>query len=134
LQLIDVDSFKSVNDRYGHPTGDAVIRGVADILRRSVRVFDVCARYGGDEFGVVMPGSRLDSAAAIAERIRVRIAERQPPLPQDPTITVSIGVAEFLPGDGAPDVIARADRALYEAKRAGKNRIVTTRSPSPGAR
>lgn len=134
LQIIDVDSFKAVNDRYGHLAGDAIIKEVADILRRSVRVFDVCARYGGDEFAVVMPGSRLDSAAAIADRIRILIEQRQPRLPNDPSITVSIGVAELQPGDDASTVIERADRALYQAKRAGKNRVVATPPPSPAAR
>ena len=84
LQIIDVDSFKAVNDRFGHLAGDAIIKDVADILRRSVRVFDVCARYGGDEFAVVMPGSHLESAAAVADRIRLRIADRQPPVPHEP--------------------------------------------------
>jgi len=134
LQIIDVDAFKAVNDRFGHLAGDAIIKEVADILRRSVRVFDVCARYGGDEFAVVMPGSRLDSAAAIADRIRILIEHRQPRLPNDPSITVSIGVAELQPGDDARNVIERADRALYEAKRAGKNRVVATPPPSPAAR
>jgi diguanylate cyclase (GGDEF)-like protein len=124
LQIIDVDTFKAVNDQFGHLAGDATIKEVADILRRSVRVFDVCARYGGDEFAVVMPGSRSDSAAAVADRIRTLIEHRQPRLPSAPGITVSIGVAELQPGDTARSVIERADRALYEAKRAGKNRVV----------
>jgi diguanylate cyclase (GGDEF)-like protein len=133
LQMIDVDAFKAVNDSYGHLTGDSIIKDVADILRRSVRVFDVCARYGGDEFAVVMPGSGLQSATAVAERIRRRIAERQPPLSLEPSITVSIGVAELQPGEQARDLIDRADRALYEAKKAGKNRVVATPPPSPAA-
>jgi diguanylate cyclase (GGDEF)-like protein len=133
VQIIDVDAFKTVNDRNGHLAGDAIIKDVADILRRSVRVFDVCARYGGDEFAVVMPGSRLESAAAVADRIRVRIADRAA-VSHDSAVTVSIGVAELQPGDHARDVIDRADRALYEAKRTGKNRVVATPRPSPAAR
>ena len=134
LQIIDVDSFKAVNDRFGHLAGDAIIKDVADILRRSVRVFDVCARYGGDEFAVVMPGSGLDSAVAVAERIRLRIADRQVQPSHEPDVTVSIGVAQLEAGDHARDVIDRADRALYEAKKAGKNRVVATQPPSPSTR
>ncbi len=126
MQIIDVDSFKAINDRFGHLAGDAVLKDVADILRRSVRVFDVCARYGGDEFAVVMPGSRLDSATVVAERIRGRIHERQPPTADEPAVTVSVGVAEFRVGEHARDVIERADRALYEAKKGGRNRVVAS--------
>jgi diguanylate cyclase (GGDEF)-like protein len=129
LQIIDVDSFKAVNDRFGHLAGDAIIKDVADILRRSVRVFDVCARYGGDEFVVVMPGSGLDSAVAVAERIRLRIADRHRESLDEPGVTVSIGVAELRAGDHARDVIDRADRALYEAKKGGKNRVFATPLP-----
>jgi diguanylate cyclase (GGDEF)-like protein len=128
MQIIDIDSFKAINDRFGHLAGDAVLKDVADILRRSVRVFDVCARYGGDEFAVVMPGSTLDSATVVAERIRGRIHERQPATADDPAVTVSVGVAELRVGEQARDVIERADRALYEAKKGGKNRVVA--SPS----
>jgi diguanylate cyclase (GGDEF)-like protein len=131
VQMIDVDSFKAVNDRFGHLAGDAIIKEVADVLRRSVRVFDVCARYGGDEFAVVMPGSGLDSAVAVAERIRLRIADRQGLAAHEPAVTVSIGVAEIEAGDHTRDVIDRADRALYKAKKAGKNRVVATLPPSP---
>jgi diguanylate cyclase (GGDEF)-like protein len=127
MQIVDIDSFKAINDRFGHLAGDAVLKDVADILRRSVRVFDVCARYGGDEFAVVMPGSTLDSATVVAERIRGRIHERQPPTTDDPAVTVSVGVAELRAGEQARDVIERADRALYEAKKGGKNRVVASR-------
>jgi diguanylate cyclase len=120
-----------VNDHFGHLAGDAIIKEVADVLRRSVRVFDVCARYGGDEFAVVMPGSGLDSAVAVAERIRLRIADRQGLAAHEPAVTVSIGVAEIEAGDHTRDVIDRADRALYKAKKAGKNRVVATLPPSP---
>jgi diguanylate cyclase (GGDEF)-like protein len=124
VQVIDVDSFKDVNDRFGHMTGDEIVRGVADILKRSVRVFDVCARFGGDEFAILMPGSRLDGAAAIAERIRSRIAEQHPPLPPIPPVSVSIGVAQLRAGEVETALVERADRALYIAKRGGKNRVV----------
>jgi diguanylate cyclase (GGDEF)-like protein len=129
IQIIDVDSFKAINDRFGHLAGDSVLRDVAEILRRSVRVFDVCARFGGDEFAVVMPGSTLESATVVAERIRGRIHERQPPTADDPAVTVSIGVAQLRAGEHARDVIERADRALYKAKRGGKNRVVSSNGP-----
>jgi diguanylate cyclase (GGDEF)-like protein len=122
--LIDVDNFKQLNDRLGHPGGDAVLRVVADVLRRSVRLFDVCARYGGDEFAILMPGSSLESSAQIAERIREGIQECRPPgvpASEELTVTASIGIATTS-GVGGEDVIARADQALYEAKRQGKNR------------
>jgi diguanylate cyclase (GGDEF)-like protein len=132
LLMLDIDSFKSINDTFGHLAGDTVIKDVADILKSSVRVFDVCARYGGEEFAVVMPGSSLESASAIAERIRQRIHSYHS---TDRTlaglrVSVSIGVAESGPLGSVRDVIERADAALYAAKRAGKDRVST----SPGAR
>ena len=127
LLMLDIDSFKSINDTFGHLAGDTVIKDVADILKSSVRVFDVCARYGGEEFAVVMPGSSLDSATAIAERIRQRIHSYHS---TDRTlsalrVSVSIGVAESGPLGSVRELIERADAALYAAKRAGKNRVNT---------
>jgi diguanylate cyclase (GGDEF)-like protein len=97
--MIDIDDFKSVNDSYGHLAGDAVIRDVAEILRRSVRVFDVCARFGGEEFAIIMPGSVVDSAAMVAERIRERIEAYRPTEPglERIKLTVSIGLAVSSP-------------------------------------
>ena len=125
LLMIDVDDFKSVNDSFGHLAGDAVIKGIADIMRRSVRVFDVCARFGGEEFAIIMPGSGTASATSVAERIRERIESFRP---SDRTleglsITASVGVAVSSLGISAREIIARADQALYLAKRAGKNRV-----------
>jgi diguanylate cyclase (GGDEF)-like protein len=124
LLVIDADDFKSLNDRFGHLVGDQVLRGISDTLRRSVRAFDVCTRFGGEEFAILMPGSSTASALQSAERIRQRIEHyrfeplRVPPARQP---TISVGVA-VLGGDGsALDLIARADRALYAAKAAGKN-------------
>lgn len=125
LLMVDVDDFKSINDRYGHLVGDAVIRAIADILRRSVRVFDVCTRFGGEEFAVVMPGSGAEDAGRIAERIRQRV---QNYTPADPglaslKITVSVGFAVSQLNTSPHDLISSADVALYEAKRTGKNQV-----------
>ena len=125
LLMLDIDSFKNINDTFGHLAGDTVIKDVADILKSSVRVFDVCARYGGEEFAVVMPGSSLESATTIAERIRQRIHSYHATdrALAGLRVTASIGVAESGALGGVRDVIERADGALYAAKRAGKNRV-----------
>ena len=122
--LIDVDDFKVINDTHGHAVGDAVLQAVASILRSMVRVFDVCARYGGDEFAVVMPNCSSASAAASAERIREHIASNYNAdgrLTGLSRVTVSIGVA-IMDGAEAPEqVLRRADESLYQAKAGGKN-------------
>lgn len=130
LLMVDLDGFKSINDRFGHVAGDMVIRDISEILRRSVRIFDVCTRFGGEEFAVMMPGGTAESAGAIAERIRQRVEDYQRNEPDlaNLHVTASIGVAVSPPGVTARDLIERADRALYHAKRAGKNRVSTARS------
>jgi diguanylate cyclase (GGDEF)-like protein len=125
LLLIDVDDFKALNDQLGHLAGDHLLRRVADILKRSVRVFDVCTRFGGEEFAVLMPGSSVNNALVVAERIRSRIEGASPreagAAPPHPHLTVSLGLA-VLASDSTPhELVARADRALYLAKAAGKN-------------
>lgn len=127
LLMVDLDGFKSINDRFGHVAGDMVIRDISEILRRSVRIFDVCTRFGGEEFAVMMPGGTAESAGAIAERIRQRVDtyQRSEPDLAGLRVTASIGVAVSPPGVTARDLIERADRALYHAKRAGKNRVST---------
>jgi diguanylate cyclase (GGDEF)-like protein len=107
-----------------------VIRDISEILRRSVRIFDVCTRFGGEEFAVMMPGGTAESAGAIAERIRQRVEayQRNEPDLVGLRVTASIGVAVSPPGVTARDLIERADRALYHAKRAGKNRVSTARA------
>jgi diguanylate cyclase (GGDEF)-like protein len=123
--MIDIDDFKSVNDSFGHLAGDAIIKGMADIMRRSVRVFDVCARFGGEEFAIIMPGSGAASAMSVAERIRERIESFHPSdrTLDGLTVTASLGLAVSSPGISAREMIACADQALYLAKRAGKNRV-----------
>lgn len=114
--MVDIDNFKAINDTQGHPAGDAVLQHVADMLRSVVRVFDFCARYGGDEFAIVMPNSDRASTSAAADRIRERIATGR--------ATVSVGAATLRAGDMAEDVVQRADDCLYRAKAIGKNCVV----------
>jgi two-component system, cell cycle response regulator len=124
--MIDVDHFKTVNDDYGHAIGDKALRGVADLLRANTRVLDSVARYGGEEFVVVMPGASLEEAVQAAERLRTTIAETV--FSWDAGIrsrlTVSIGVA-CSPTDSPESLLHAADLALYDAKRAGRNRVET---------
>jgi len=123
--MIDIDHFKSINDRCGHPVGDAVIRSVASILRGALRLHDVPGRYGGEEFGVVLPGTGIEGAEELAERIRKRIESTALETAKGVHATASLGVAVFEPRDADHvDWIARADRALYLAKESGRNRTV----------
>jgi diguanylate cyclase (GGDEF)-like protein len=134
--MIDVDDFKAINDAHGHPVGDAVLQAVSDVLRSVVRLFDVCGRYGGDEFAIVMPNSQGASTSAAAERIRERLStshERDPRLIGLRRVTVSVGVATISDGETAEEIVQRADDSLYRAKAAGKNcvRIAPSRAPRP---
>ena len=122
--IADIDDFKPINDTFGHQTGDAVLKQVGEIIRSAVRMFDVCARFGGDEFAVLMPNSDRASAFACADRIRKIAAQyANPNNPSFPQLTVSVGVAVGGAQDGAAALVARADRALYQAKAAGKNAV-----------
>lgn len=125
LILADIDDFKAVNDRHGHPTGDAVLREFADALRDTVREIDTAARWGGEEFAVVLPGTDLAGASQLAERIRSALAERETLSPDGEPIcvTASFGAAVSGPATTLDDLVEGADEALYRAKRAGKNRV-----------
>ena len=123
--MLDIDHFKAINDRHGHPAGDAVLRAVARILRDTLRDDDLPGRYGGEEFCIVLPSTGAEGAAVAAERLRTRIEgavlERRARI----RATVSIGFAELEPQDAdCAAGIARADRALYAAKAGGRNRCV----------
>ncbi len=133
LILCDIDHFKAVNDTYGHPVGDVVLKGVARTLAREARATDLVARYGGEEFAVVMPETDAAGALAIAERIRERVAALSFDTGQGPlAVTLSLGVATF-PDDGAKKaaLVERADACLYEAKRGGRNRSVSSAARAP---
>jgi diguanylate cyclase (GGDEF)-like protein len=126
LVLADLDDFKQVNDRYGHQTGDDVLRLFAEVLRETVRDIDVAARYGGEEFAVLLPQTDLEGAERLAERLRETMAGRLLSLEPGSTfsVTASFGVSSFPEAPTAAALFAAADEALYRAKSAGKNRVV----------
>lgn len=128
LLMLDVDHFKRVNDTFGHPAGDAVLRAVAATLQDGVRRDDLAARWGGEEFAVILSGVPIETALVLADRLRSTIAGVAMPVTtaDGPLhVTVSVGVATFGPMAATPDeLVAAADRALYDAKQTGRNRVV----------
>ncbi|WP_457352280.1 DUF484 family protein [Roseateles sp. P5_D6] len=126
--FLDIDHFKAINDGHGHPVGDEVLRQVGGLILRSLRTGDLAARYGGEEFIVLLPRTDLTGACEVAERIRLMVQEAPFVTPDGGTVgaTLSVGLA-MLPASATSftDLLAAADKALYEAKRAGRNRTVT---------
>lgn len=125
--LFDADHFKKVNDTYGHQTGDSVLMQIADVVRGTVRSEDVFARYGGEEFALVLRGIDIEGSGAVADRLRERIAALKIETDRGPlTVTVSAGCSSLSTSeDKTPEgLIAAADRRLYAAKHAGRNRVV----------
>lgn len=123
MLIIDIDRFKSINDRFGHATGDTTLVWLVEVLRDALRSEDLLARIGGEEFAVLLPGLGADESAATARRLLVALAEAGPPPGLPESVTVSIGVSTMRPGDGVSDLMARADQHMYDAKRRGGNDV-----------
>ena len=131
LLFADIDRFKDINDRYGHPLGDKVLCAVAEVIRASVKGRDIAARLGGEEFAVLLPATSLSGACALAEQIREAIARGRVRRPQGPpiaSVTMSVGVAYGKPGDSLEALLERADASMYAAKQAGRNRVFSAES------
>ena len=128
LLMLDIDHFKSVNDRWGHQLGDDVLRLVAGALIDGIKGRDQAARYGGEEFGILLPGTRLADAAKLADQLRESVARREVIRRETREhlggVTISIGVACYRPGESPSRFVERADAALYRAKQTGRNRVV----------
>ncbi len=122
--MLDIDHFKRVNDEFGHPMGDRVIKSLALFLKQRLRKTDQIGRYGGEEFAVVLPDTDARSAAQVLDKIRGRFAEiAYPAQPHDLACTFSCGIAELVPGASIKTLTQQADEALYRAKRGGRNRV-----------
>ena len=129
--LVDVDFFKNVNDTYGHPKGDDVLRALAKLLRDRHRVYDGAGRLGGEEFGLVLPETSLEGARVVCDRFRQEVEETELAGLKRGEVTVSLGLTMLRTDDDSPDALySRADRELYRAKESGRNRVCYT---PPGA-
>jgi diguanylate cyclase (GGDEF)-like protein len=135
IALLDIDFFKEVNDRYGHATGDAVLRQFAATARAALRTNDVLARWGGEEFLLLLPDAAPDAARAVLQRMAERVRAMAVPDLDGRQITFSAGLARRRADEPFADTISRADKALYQAKEAGRDRIVQDPSEAaPGRR
>lgn len=124
--MYDLDHFKAVNDTYGHAAGDLVLKETAHRCRGALRKVDVVGRVGGEEFAVLLPDTSLDRAARVAERLRLLFSQPIQSPAVELVVTASLGAAEFTPGDASlEDLLRAADRALYQAKESGRNRVCT---------
>ncbi|HEY9899672.1 MAG TPA: diguanylate cyclase [Pantanalinema sp.] len=136
LLMVDLDHFKSINDNHGHQAGDMVLKEAAAMLKESLKPTDLAARYGGEEFTIILPQTAEDEAFAIAERLRLTLADKEIPISpaRSLKVTASIGLASLTPDVTTPkELINRADAALYAAKNAGRNRVVRATGPAAEA-
>lgn len=127
LILADIDHFKAINDRYGHPAGDDVLRWFSRLLSGNVKGRDTVARYGGEEFAVILPATPLENASKVAAHIKAQLEQQVWQKPGAPNtllrVTASFGVAQLAEGEGTSGLVSRADAKLYEAKSSGRNRV-----------
>ena len=127
--MIDVDFFKKVNDTYGHANGDAVLKGIAAIIKSTLRESDIPSRYGGEEFAVLLPYTNIEDAKIVGERLRKAVESSPIPINDENSdiksinVTISMGLAEFNKTESGEELFKRADKALYEAKKTGRNRV-----------
>ena len=121
LVLLDIDRFKAINDSLGHLAGDAVLKGLVVLVRRGVRTLDLLFRTGGEEFALLLPSTSFHGALEVAEQVRALVTAWRPI--EGHAISISVGVSELRRGQSALEWIGEADRALYRAKRAGRNRV-----------
>lgn len=122
LIIFDIDHFKSINDLFGHDVGDDVLRDIAKVIQCNIRKTDIFARWGGEEFIILSPETTGDHAENLAEKLRNAVENYDFALPKK--ITVSFGVAEYISGETSEQMIKRADKAMYQAKENGRNRVV----------
>ena len=131
--MTDIDFFKSVNDTYGHAVGDLVLKTIAKVIRGQLREYDIAGRYGGEEFSILLPFTKINEAQMVAERLRKSIENKVIDIskinPESEVktikVTLSLGVYEIKESDKDEDLLKKADKALYQAKNTGRNKVVT---------
>ena len=124
--MIDIDHFKSVNDTYGHDVGDDVLKTLANIVQENIRKIDIFARWGGEEFLILSPGTDLEDVQILAEKLRLAVEHAT--FPKVNHITISLGISTFGKGDTFTEIFKRADQGLYYAKEHGRNQVGITTS------
>ena len=130
--MTDIDFFKSVNDTYGHAVGDLVLKTIAKVIRCQLREYDIAGRYGGEEFSILLPFTKINEAQMVAERLRKTIEDKVIDISKiNPDsevktikVTLSLGVYEMKENDNECDLLIKADKALYQAKNTGRNKVV----------
>jgi diguanylate cyclase (GGDEF)-like protein len=121
LIIIDIDFFKKVNDTYGHDVGDEILKSLADLMKKELRIYDLLSRFGGEEFFILLPGETIKKAKRIGERLRKSLWKDKNL--KKYAITISLGVTEYKHMDNKRRMIKRADKALYESKHNGRNQL-----------